>query len=105
MEQGWEFQADMDTAVTIKQELIDLSTAQLDASHTPAKRGGESVGYKGRKFCKTSNSLFLSDNNGTPLCVGAPQDVKHNDVFDINVIFKQILEFLGSAEVSLEGVF
>lgn len=95
----------MDNPVTIEQELIDLSTAQLDGSHTPAKGGGESVGYQGRKSCKTSNILILSDNNGTPLCVGAPQDGKHNDLFDINVIFKQMLELLESAEVSLEGVF
>ena len=85
--------------------LIDLSTAQLDGSHTPAKRGGGSVGYQGRKSCKTSNSLILSGNNGLPLCVGEPQNGEHNDLFDINRIFKQMLELLESAEVSLEGVF
>ena len=86
-------------------DLIDLSTAQLDGSHTPAKRGGEGVGYQGRKSCKTSYSFILSDNNGTPLCVGDPQDGKQNDLFDINGIFKGMLELLESAEVSLEGVF
>ena len=85
--------------------LIDLSTAQLDGSHTTAKRGGDSVGYQGRKSSKTSNSLILCDNKGMPLCVGEPQDGKHNDLFDINRIFKGMLELLESAEVSLEGVF
>ena len=86
-------------------QLIDFSTAQLDGSHTPGKRGGESVGYQGRKSCKTSNSLILSDNNGTPICVGEPQNGKQNDLFDINKIFKQMLEILSESEVSLEGVF
>ena len=82
-----------------------MSTAQLDGSHTPSKRGGESVGYQGRKSCKTSNTLILSDNNGTPICVGEPQNGKQNDLFDINKIFRQMLEILEEAEVSLEGVF
>ena len=86
-------------------QLIDLSTAQLDGSHTPSKRGGESVGYQGRKSCKTSNTLILSDNNGTPICVGEPQNGKQYDLFDINKIFRQMLEILEEAEVSLEGVF
>ena len=84
---------------------MDLSTAQLDGSHTPVKRGGESVGYQGRKSCKTSNSLILSDNNGMPICIGEPQNGKQNDLFEINKIFGQMLEILEEAEVSLEAVF
>lgn len=38
--------------------MLDLSTTQLDGSHTPVKRGGKSVGYQGRKSCKISSSLF-----------------------------------------------
>ena len=34
--------------------LLDLSTSQLDGSHSPAKCGGEAVGYQGRKRCKTA---------------------------------------------------
>jgi transposase len=85
--------------------LVDLSTAQLDGSHTPGKRGGQSVGYQGRKSCKTSNSLILSDNNGMPICIGEPQNGKQNDLFEINKIFGQMLEILEEAEVSLEAVF
>ncbi len=32
--------------------LLDLSTAQLDGSHTTAKRDGESVGYQGNLLRK-----------------------------------------------------
>ena len=85
--------------------LIDLSTAQLDGSHTPSKRGGESVGYQGRKSCKTSNCLILSDNKGVPICIGEPQDGKQNDLFNIDEIFGQMLEVLFESDVTLEGVF
>lgn len=85
--------------------LIDLSTAQLDGSHTPAKRGGQSVGYQGRKSCKTSNSLILSDNTGLPISIGESQNGKHNDLFNINEIFEQMIEVLEEAGVSEKGVF
>lgn len=37
---------------------LDMSSSQLDGSHTVAKRGGESVGYQGRKKSKTGNMFF-----------------------------------------------
>lgn len=57
---------------------LDLSSIQLDGSHTWAKRGGEKVCYQGRKSAKTSNSLFLCDNNGQMLSVSSPQSGEHN---------------------------
>jgi len=33
-------------------------------SHTLAKRGGEALAYQGRKAAKTTNLLFLADNQG-----------------------------------------
>ena len=37
--------------------VLDMSSVQLDGTHTPAKRGGQAVGYQGRKKCRTSNGL------------------------------------------------
>lgn len=85
--------------------LLDLSTAQFDGTHTPCKRGGESVGYQGRKSCKTSNSLILCDNNGLPLVVGKPQSGNHNDLYKINKIFDEMIAFLEDATISMDGVF
>ena len=39
--------------------LLDMSCIQLDGTHTPAKRGGESVKYQGRKKLKTCNMLII----------------------------------------------
>lgn len=44
--------------------LLDLSSADIDGSHSTALRGGEAVAYQGRKKRKTSNAIFLSDRNG-----------------------------------------
>jgi transposase len=85
--------------------LLDLSTTQFDGTHTPCKRGGESVGYQDRKSCKTSNSLILCDNNGLPLVIGKPQCGNHNDLYNINKIFDEMITFLEDATISMEGVF
>ena len=47
--------------------ILDLSSAQLDGTHTPSKRGGEAVDYQGRKKCKTSNMLIITDSRGIPV--------------------------------------
>lgn len=46
---------------------LDMSSVQLDGSHTPAKRGGQAVAYQGRKKSKITNALFLTDKQGIPL--------------------------------------
>ena len=40
-----------------KKNLLDLSSAQLDGTHTPCKRGGQAAGYQKRKAAITSNIL------------------------------------------------
>ncbi|MCP4179818.1 MAG: transposase, partial [bacterium] len=52
--------------------LLDLSSIQLDGTHTPAKRGGESVAYQVRKKQKTTNTLIITDNQGIPLACSEP---------------------------------
>jgi transposase len=39
--------------------LLALSFMQPDGSHTPAKGGGENIGYQGRKAAKTTNGAVL----------------------------------------------
>ena len=51
---------------------LDCSSVQLDGSHTPAKNGGEAVGYQGRKKARTTTALFLADNRGQPLACARP---------------------------------
>ena len=48
---------------------LDLSSADLDGSHTPAQKGGEKVAYQRRKRHKTTNTLYLTERTGLPLAM------------------------------------
>ncbi len=39
---------------------LDMSSVELDGSHTTALRGGECCGYQGRKKRKTTNAIYIS---------------------------------------------
>ena len=39
---------------------LDLSSIQLDGSHTPVKRGGEAIRYQYRKKIKNNKRLIFN---------------------------------------------
>lgn len=83
---------------------MNLSSIELDGSHSPAKNGGQAVGYQARKACKTTNSLFFSDNQGIMISMAMPQAGQHNDLFQIQALFEQLCSILKEADISLEGL-
>lgn len=84
---------------------LDLSSVQLDGSHTPAKNGGAAVGYQGRKKARTTTQLLLTDNAGQPLASATPQAGNHHDLFHIEELFEQLCCLLEAAEIDLQGLF
>jgi transposase len=86
-------------------QYLDLSSVEFDGSHTPAKNGGDAVGYQGRKACNTTNALFISDNQGVILGMSTPQEGQHHDLFEIQTLFKEICELLKKAHINLNGLF
>ena len=78
---------------------LDCSSVPLDGSHTPAKNGGEAVGYQGRKKARTTTVLFLADNRGQPLACASPQAGNHHDSHLLNALFGQICAFLEAAGI------
>lgn len=88
-----------------KKHLLDLSTAQLDGSHTPCKRGGEATGFQGRKSCVTSNMLCISDNQGILISASQPEEGNHHDTFDIEKHLQELIEMLKLANIETEGLF
>lgn len=84
---------------------LDLSSADLDGSHTPAVRGGEQVEYQGRKKRKTTNALYLTDRQGLPLAMSEPLAGNHNDLYEIEVQFEVVTATLGQANIPVEGLF
>lgn len=91
--------------LSIHKSLLDMSSVQLDGSHTIAKRGGESVGYQGRKRSKTTNQVFLTDRQSIPLACGDPVAGNHHDLFDIRKCMSKIVATLAGAGIGHEGLF
>ena len=87
-----------------KQDL-DLSSVDLDGSHTPAIRGGIGVEYQGRKKRKTTNALYLTDRQGLPLAMSEPEAGNHNDLHDIEVQFEVVTATLEQADINTDGLF
>lgn len=86
-------------------KLLDLSSIQLDGTHTPAKRGGEAVAYQGRKKTKTSNMLIITDSQGIPLACSDPIDGNHNDAFKLVPHAKKMMADLEKIEICTDGLF
>ena len=86
-------------------DLLDLSSIQLDGTHTPAKRGGESVAYQGRKKSKTTNTLILTDSQGIPLACSDPIAGNHNDAFNLVETFQKMLGKVQAATIPVKGLF
>ncbi len=89
----------------LNKRFLDLSSLQLDGSHTPAKNGGQAVGYQGRKAAKTTSSLFLADNTGVMLACATPQAGNHHDLFEIETLFEELCVLLESVTINLKGLF
>ncbi|GLB53578.1 hypothetical protein NBRC110019_26190 [Neptunitalea chrysea] len=84
---------------------LDLSSVDLDGSHTPAIRGGEQVDYQGRKKRKTTNSLYLTDRHGLPLAMSEPIAGNHNDLYNIEVQFEKVTANLEQANIAVDVLF
>ena len=78
----------------LNKRFLDLSSRQLDGSHTLAKKGGQAVGYQGRKAAGTTTSLFLADNSGALLACATPQAGNHHDLVEIEKLFDELCVLL-----------
>jgi len=86
-------------------ELLDMSSIQLDGTHTPVKRGGQAVGYQGRKKSKTSNMLIITDSQGIPLTCSDPISGNHNDAYQLVDTVETMLRRIELSNIKTEGLF
>lgn len=63
------------------------------------------MGYQGRKKGKTSNMLFMSDNQGLILSCGEVVSGEHHDLYNIADLFKGLLSLLQEAGVETKDLF
>lgn len=64
---------------------FDLSSVDLDGSHSPAIRLGASVEYEVRKKRKTTNALYPTNSQGLPLAMSEPLSGNHNDLYIVDL--------------------
>jgi hypothetical protein len=84
---------------------LDMSSVQLDGSQSRCYKAREAVDFQGRKQSKTTNLLFLSDNQGILLACSKPIAGKHYDTFEIEWQRSQMLQTLEQSQIALEGLF
>jgi transposase len=84
---------------------LDMSCVQLDGSHTRVQRGGQAVGYQGRKKSKTCNMLFLTDNQGIPLSCSDPESGNHHDSYRLVEQVEKMWKSIESATIAIDGLF
>jgi len=84
---------------------LDLSTTSIDGSHTRALRGGEEVCYQARKKSKTTNALYLTDNQGLPLAISSPIAGNHHDLYQIDNHVDELFGTLLKANIATDGLF
>jgi len=85
--------------------LLDMSSIQLDGTHTFAKRGGDAVGYQGRKKGKTTNMLIITDNQGIPLACGDPVSGNHNDAYELENNVGKMFDGIRSSGIRTDWLF
>ena len=85
--------------------LLDMSNIQLDGTHTPAKRGGKGVDYQGRKKCKTSNLLIITDSRGTPITCSHVIAGNHNDAHELCKHMQLMLKNIQASGIDVKGLF
>lgn len=92
-------------SLRLHRRTLDLSSVQLDGSHTLAKNGGAAIGYQGHKAGRTTNALFLADNQGLLLAVATPQAGNQHDTFELERVFTELCALLEAAELRVDGLF
>ena len=84
---------------------LDMSSVDLDGSHTTALRGGECCGYQGRKKRNTTNAIYVTDRQGIPLAISTPVSGSHNDLYNISEVLWGLFSGLKASGLSVSGLF
>lgn len=84
---------------------LDMSSVDLDGSHTAALRGGEEVGYQSRKRRKTTNALYLTERQGLLIAMSSPKSGEHHDVHDIEKVIGDMFKDFEKFHIRVDGLF
>ena len=87
------------------QAFIDMSSVDLDGSHTTALRGGECCGYHAYKKRVTTNAIYLTDRQGIPLAMSTPVSGSHNDMYNISEVLPELFSGLKALSLLVSELF
>jgi hypothetical protein len=87
------------------QDDLNLSSLNLDGSHSLAKKGGPSVAYQGRKKGKTSNILPIMDAKGYVVASTGIIAGNHNDAFNLKAHLQTAFKEMKHLGLALEGAY
>jgi len=82
---------------------LDMSSVDLDGSHTTTLRGGECCGYQGRKKRTTTNAIYVTDRQGIPLAMSTPVSGSHNDLHCISEVLQGLFAGIEDSGLSVSG--
>jgi len=89
----------------VDQQKQTLSLAQLEGTHTPAKKGGEQVAFQDRQKASTTNTLWLTDRQGLVVGFTAPLAGNHHDSYQIEQRLDSLLEQIAKSGIRLDGLW
>lgn len=90
--------------LTIQQDL-NLSTLNLDGTHSLAKKGGQSVAYQRRKKGKTSNILPIMDANGYVVASTGILAGNHNDAYNLKLHLQMAFKEMKQLGLAFRGAY
>lgn len=85
--------------------LLDLSSVQLDGTHTPTKQEGQAVGYQGRKKSKTNNMFILTDAQGIPLACSSAVSGNYNDAYELEGTVDKMFKDIRKSNIRTDWLF
>lgn len=85
--------------------MLDLFTSSIYSSHSRALSGGEDVAFQNRKMSKTTNALYLTDNQDIPIAISSSVSGNHHDLYQLDTHFEELFQTLRKANISTDGLF
>lgn len=67
---------------------------ELYDRHTRTLYRGEEIEFQTRKMSKTTNTLYLTDNQGVPIAISSPISGNHHDLYGIDCHLDELLQTL-----------
>lgn len=86
-------------------QYLEMSCINIDGSQTKSFCGGEEVGYQNRKKCRSTNTLFIIDNQGVILFCSSPVSGEHHDLYEIGKRFDEMMEMAKQAGIDMSYTF